>query len=83
MKTNIVKVFKAASIGRYPVDDLIIKARMPFPEEADIPIMEIEAKQLADALINTLPGGVLDRLLVRLMQNAATCLIVKRSNDSE
>ena len=73
---NKISIHKAQPMGRQPILDktIILSREMPDPdtlqEMADL--YAEDAKKIADALENTLPGGTFDRLLVELLTKKAS-----------
>lgn len=62
--------------------ELVITARKELPACVLPPggnqeLMKIDAQKIADALYRHLPGGTLDRLLVRLMEKTVSQLVVR------
>lgn len=79
MKT--VNIYKAQRIGQHmEVESVTINVHEELPEqetiaESDI-IFEKEALTLADALLEVLPGGTVDRLMAELLRRKATSFVV-------
>ena len=73
---NEVHIFKAAPIGKQTIGDTTIYIIEPIPEmpslQAAAATYWTQADELAEALHEVLPGGTLDRLLVRLMEIKAS-----------
>ena len=88
MKT--IKLFKAQAIGEnQEIESVIIRIEKQFPmisqddfdTKQDLDMHKQNAKLLFDAIINTLPGGTIDQLLILLLQEKASRYIVPvRSN---
>ena len=68
-----------------PIPDLEIKAEEEFPDDiTELPTLKsLEVKhaeegvKIANALIDTLPGGTIDALLIELLEKKKTILSVK------
>ena len=76
-----VNIFKAATIGRtMEVESITIDLHEEFPEFKTIDehsvLFEKEALTLADALLDALPGGTIDRLLAELLRRKSTSFVV-------
>ena len=73
---NEVHIFKAAPIGDQIIRPTVIHITETIPEMKTLEAAEatywVEADELAEALHEALPGGVLDRLLIRLMEIKAS-----------
>lgn len=82
--TNTVVVHRAQPVGGHPVLVSIIEIRPTLPES---PIggyglgdtMAQDAKQIADALHASLPGGTFDRLIVLLLERKISHFVVRHS----
>lgn len=78
-----VEVYRAqATLPDVDVPDLRIETRQPFPRdfvtirEADAAHLDC-AQRIADALVESLPGGTLDRLCGLLALRLASSLVVQ------
>lgn len=60
------------------VPDLHITAAESFPETENLSrsriLYDVDAKELVDALFNTLPGGTLDAILVHMLDRKRSLL---------
>lgn len=85
--TNEVHIYKAAPIGDQEIHSVVIHITEPIPELFSMEVAETtywnEADELAEALHDALPGGILDRLLVRLMEMKATLFRVSHKLPEE
>lgn len=73
---SAVKLCKASAIDNTkPVEDVTISFVKELPVFADLKaaaeFYEFEAMDIADRLIDVLPGGVLDRVIIRLLEHKA------------
>lgn len=81
-ETAVIKVLRAGSIGdRHPpklvlevVEQISIKCSIS-AKEARI-LFDLEGATIAEALIQSLPGGTIDALLVELMRRRASLFAV-------
>lgn len=75
MKT--IYAFKAQPVGSSTPEALtvIIKDELPATEKAE-QSMEYDARRIASALWNSLPGGTVDRLCAELLRRQASRLHV-------
>jgi len=79
MEPYILNLWRAQAVGEDVPPETIIMIKDPFPqlgiEEADM-AHEDGAEKLAQALWRSLPGGTVDRLLVKLLLLKASSLVV-------
>lgn len=76
-----VNIFKAQRIGQHMiVGSVTIVIDEELPEQKTIEdneaIFQKEAFTLADALLKSLPGGTIDRLVAELLRRKATSFVV-------
>lgn len=77
-----VRVHRAAAMGDRHVPQCVIRivAEWPDSHESSLDVLSAEfdkeAQELADALIASLPGGTLDRLIGRLLSYKASHFVV-------
>jgi hypothetical protein len=77
-----VRIHRAAPIGNLHVPSFAIVTEAEWSDSRDISLedlaakFEAEAKLIADALIESLPGGTLDRLVGRLLAYKASHFVV-------
>ncbi len=76
----LILVHKAQPTGDRQIPKLTLIAEEDVPEPAraidSIDLFESDAESIADALIATLPGGTLDRLVVKLLQHQVSLFVV-------
>lgn len=78
--THGVEIHKAAPIGDQIIPNLMLRATEAFPEplttmDASI-LHQRNAEKLGEAIVKTLPGGTIDRLLIFLLEHRASVLRV-------
>jgi hypothetical protein len=77
-----VKAHRAGAIGEYHVPTVTIELNAEWPDSRNESLPELtyrfsqEATDIAEALIQCLPGGVLDRLVGRLLAYKASHFVV-------
>jgi len=85
MKT--ITVHKAGAIGDQYIESTTIQMATPFPEfktpDENDNALNADAVTLEQALINTLPGGVYDRLFALMAERKASHLRVKHAPEPE
>jgi hypothetical protein len=73
-----ITVHRAGNIGDKHVPRLTITAVDEMPDHATLASARIdyqhEGQQIADALLDHLPGGVIDQLLARMLERRASLL---------
>lgn len=82
---NVVTIHKASSHGFSAPPDLMIEAKEEFPDFTreeyfagkSAELHKTDAEALGRAIIGTLPGGTIDRLLVFLLEHQVSLLRVK------
>ena len=78
--TNTIFLFRAASIGEDHPPALTIKAHEQISEDHSLnsarALHNRQGTELAEALLQSLPGGTVDVLLVELMRRRASLLSV-------
>lgn len=78
--TTQVAVHLGGAMGSLHVPRLTISADVEIPDDLGIGELHVvydrEANEIADALIGHLPGAVVDRVLVRLLERHASSLRV-------
>lgn len=78
--TNTIFLFRAASIGEDHPPVLTIKAHEQISEDHSLnsarALHNRQGAELAEALLQSLPGGTVDVLLVELMRRRASLLAV-------
>jgi hypothetical protein len=77
---KIVAILKAQGIGDRKVESAKIVMTEEMPDcktlEEACEFYQEQAVELADVLCQTLPGGILDRLLIELLKRKVSLLIV-------
>jgi len=80
-------LYKAAPIGKTHVNDLALLFEKEIPEmdtlEKAAGFYEFEADDIAKALIDTLPGGVLDRLTAKLLIHKSSLLRISTGENHD
>lgn len=76
MKT--VHAYKAQPVGASTPEAVTIVIKDELPVSATEDTMDLEARRIAVALWESLPGGTLDRLCAELLQRQASRLRVSR-----
>lgn len=75
MSAITVKLYKAGRVANLEAPDLVVKAFEEFPEGRPPAVAarlhQDDAARLADALLASLPGGTIDRLLLHLLEHRA------------
>lgn len=78
--TTTITLFRAASIGDHHAPVLTIKAHEQISEYHSLDsaraLHKRQGTELAEALLQSLPGGTVDVLLVELMRSRASLLSV-------
>lgn len=80
LAAGVCRVFRAVALGSRNVPSLSITARESFPEGLSLTdaraLHTREGRELAEALIASLPGGTLDQVLIALLEHQASALQV-------
>ena len=80
---HAVEVYKAQDICGRKIPDLRLVAMQPFPDSPGTEaLFGSDAKQIVDALLASLPGGTIDRVLVLMLQHRASSLVVSRQTSN-
>lgn len=88
--TKDISIFRAQPIGDQTIEPVTIKIIDEIPTRRIKSLDEMgavyekEAEELANALWNSLPGGTIDRLFIKLCQRKASLLAISyRPKDDE
>lgn len=75
-----ISIHKASAIGDQSVPDLLVSATEAFPElqsSLDASVLhQRNAEKIGEAIVKSLPGGTIDRLLIFLLEHRASVLRV-------